>query len=203
MRRGLILIVALMIAAPFTAVSQGQSSSSASDSKMASSDFKRLLTLANSGSTQAEFRLGLAYQYGHGVEQSAYEAARWYRMAANSGDSAAQNNLGFLYATGPDGVVRDLAEAARWYLRAAVEGNPMAQFNLGHLYLYTASMKKAPEEGLYWIQRAASAGCLSAFTLLGSLYARGEFLPQDSRQAFKMTMIAAKKHEPVAEANLG
>src|SRR5580704_11350316 len=137
MRRGLILIVALIIGAP--AVLQGQSSSSPSDSKMASSDFKHLLTLANSGSTQAQFQLGLAYQYGHGVEQSAYEAARWYRMAANSGDSAAQNNLGFLYETGPDGV-RDLAEAAKWYLRAAVDGNPMAQFNLGHLYLYTASM---------------------------------------------------------------
>ena len=129
------------------------------------------------------------------------EAARWYRMAANSGDSAAQNNLGFLYETGPDGV-KDTPEAAKWYLRAAAEGNPMAQFNLGHLYLYTASTKKTPEEGLYWIQKAASRGCPLAFTLLGTLYSQGEFLPQDSQQAFKLTMIAAKKHEPGAEANL-
>jgi TPR repeat protein len=82
MRQGLILIVTLMIAAPFVAVLQGQSSSSASDSKMASSDFKHLLTLANSGSTQAQFQLGLAYQYGHGVEQSAYEAARMPHAAS-------------------------------------------------------------------------------------------------------------------------
>src|SRR5260370_28288203 len=172
MRRGLILVV-LVIAAPFTAVSQGQSSLSPSGRKMAPSDFKHLLTLANSGSTQAQFQLGLAYQYGHGVEQSPYEAARWYRMAANSGDSAAQNNLGFLYTTGPDGV-RDLAEAAKWYLRAAVEGNPMAQFNLGHLYLYTASLKKTPEECLYWIQRAPTAAYLSPLTLLATLSPPGE-----------------------------
>jgi uncharacterized protein len=111
MRRGLILIVALMIVAPFTAVSQGQSRFSPSGQKMAPSDFKHLLTRANSGSTEAQFQLGLAYQYGRGVERSAYEAVRWYRMAANSGDPAAQNNLGFLYETGPD-TVRDLAEAA-------------------------------------------------------------------------------------------
>src|ERR1700740_606843 len=159
MRRGLFLILGLVIAVPFTTVSQGQSSFSQSGPKMAPSDFKHLLSQADSGSTRAQFQLGLAYQYGHGVEQSAYEAARWYRMAANSGDWAAQNNLGFLYETGPDGV-RDLTEVAKWYLRAAVEGNPLAQFNLGHLYLYTASMKKTPEEGLYWIQRAASAGSL-------------------------------------------
>jgi hypothetical protein len=146
MRRGLILPAVLMIAGPFGAVSRGQSSFSSPDPKSAPSDFKHLLTEAKSGSTRAQFQLGVAYQYGHGVEQSAYEAARWYRMAANSGDSAAQNNLGFLYETGPDGVM-DLPEAARWYLRAAVEGNPMAQFNLGHLYLYTASIKKTPEEG--------------------------------------------------------
>src|ERR1700741_1549489 len=177
MRRGPILMAALMIAAPFTTVSQGQSRFSSSHSKMAPSDFKHLLTRANSGSTEAQFQLGLAYQYGRGVEQSAYEAARWYRMAANSGDCAAQNNLGFLYETGPDGV-RDLPEAAKWYLRAAVEGNPIAQFNLGHLYLY-APLKKTPEEGLYWVRKAASTGYLPAYTFLGSLYAQGEFLPQD------------------------
>ena len=76
MRRSLILIIALMIAAPFTAVSQGQSSSSASDSKMAPSDFKHLLARANSGSTEAQFQLGLVYQYGHGVEQSAYGGSK-------------------------------------------------------------------------------------------------------------------------------
>ena len=49
MRRGLILIVALMIAVPFTAVSQGQSWSSPLGPKIAHSDLTHLLTLANSG----------------------------------------------------------------------------------------------------------------------------------------------------------
>ena len=46
------------------------------------------------------------------------EAARHWRAAAEAGNAASQNNLGFLYRKG-FGVGKDEREAARWYLRAA------------------------------------------------------------------------------------
>jgi len=55
----------------------------------------------DSGSTAAQFQLGLAYQLGQGVDQDTSEAIRWYRMAANNGDPSAQNNLGYLYKNDP------------------------------------------------------------------------------------------------------
>jgi TPR repeat protein len=79
--------------------------------------------------------MGIAYDRGLGVDKSEYEAMRWYRLAANSGHTEAQNNLAYLYETGPD-ALRDLTEAIKWYSRAAVYGSTMAQFNLGRAYLY-------------------------------------------------------------------
>ena len=34
-----------------------------------------------------------------GVPQDYAEAVKWYRLAADQGDAAAQNNLGFMYET--------------------------------------------------------------------------------------------------------
>jgi len=75
-------------------------------------------------------------------------------MAANSGDPLAQNNLGYLYETGAEGV-KDLVEASKWYARAAVSGNPTSQYNLGLRYLRGGGVKKSPEEAAYWFRRAA------------------------------------------------
>ncbi len=41
------------------------------------------------GDSKAQFHLGGFYQQGVGVEQDMKEAARWYRAAANQGDSVA------------------------------------------------------------------------------------------------------------------
>ena len=58
------------------------------------------------------------------------EAGRWYRLAAEQGDAAAQRNLGLMYANGR-GVPEDDAEAVRWYRLAAEQGLASAQYSLG------------------------------------------------------------------------
>jgi TPR repeat protein len=55
---------------------------------------------------------------GIGTARDHAEALRWYRLAAENGNSDAQSNLGVIYAQG-EGVVRDHAEAVRWYRLAA------------------------------------------------------------------------------------
>ena len=82
--------------------------------------------LAEQGDAWAQKILGATYRkwrrYG--------EAVRWYRMAAEQGDSVAQYSLANMYDFG-HGVPQDLAEAARWYRMAADRGHIYAQFNLG------------------------------------------------------------------------
>jgi TPR repeat protein len=76
------------------------------------------------------------------VDKSEYEAMRWYGLAANSGHTEAQNNLAYLYETGPDGL-KDIAEAVKWYRRGVIYGNAMAQYNLGRLYLYGLGVQQS------------------------------------------------------------
>ena len=59
-------------------------------------------------------------------------AARHWRAAAEAGNAASQNNLGFLYRKG-FGLGKDEREAARWYRRAADQGLVDAMTNLGML----------------------------------------------------------------------
>ena len=72
------------------------------------------------GDGNNQFGLGVAYEDGRrkGVQQSAKEAALWYRKAADQGHAAAQFALGVAYANGK-GVGQSDEEAAFWYLKAA------------------------------------------------------------------------------------
>src|SRR5260370_34849619 len=81
----------------------------------------RLTQQANDGNGDAQFRLGLAYEHGLGVEKSIGYAIAWYQKAADLGVPGAENNLAHLYETGPEGF-RDLPQAGKWYTRAALNG---------------------------------------------------------------------------------
>lgn len=70
--------------------------------------------LAEQGSAEAQFNLGLIYGQGHGVEVDASRAADWYRRAAEQGFARAQYNLAALYEAGR-GVEQDLVQAFAWF----------------------------------------------------------------------------------------
>jgi ATP-dependent protease ClpP protease subunit len=79
------------------------------------------LPLAQQGDRTAQFRVGVLYEKGLGVDADPAEAARWYLKAAQQGDTEAQYNVGVMYETGT-GLGKDIAEARKWY--AAVMTNP-------------------------------------------------------------------------------
>lgn len=80
-------------------------------------------------------RIAYCYCIGQGVDKNYYEAAKWYRIAANRGYANAQLNLGTLYRNG-QGVTKNLAEAARWYQKAAEQGDATAKKYLAELKPY-------------------------------------------------------------------
>jgi TPR repeat protein len=59
---------------------------------------------------------------------------KWFRLAAEQGESAAQANLGYMYANGY-GVPEDDAEAIKWVRLAAEQGYAKAQNDLGLMYV--------------------------------------------------------------------
>jgi len=82
-------------------------------------------------------------------------AARLARMAADSGDSGAQQFLGGLYAAG-QGVKADPAAAARYYKLAAERGWSEAMNNLGKAYETGTGVRQDPVEALKWYLLASA-----------------------------------------------
>src|SRR5258708_32324707 len=62
------------------------------------------------------------YDKGQGVQQNYVEALKWYRLAAETGNSHAQDNLGLMYANG-HGVQQDYVSAYMWLDVAAALSN--------------------------------------------------------------------------------
>ena len=84
----------------------------------APTDVAALRVKANAGDADAQFNLGVWYNFGHGVPQDSAQAVAWIRKAADQGLVGAQFNLGNAYRDG-QGVPQDYVEAHKWFNLAA------------------------------------------------------------------------------------
>ena len=83
---------------------------------------------AETGSRNAQFKIGTAYYMGTaGVVQDFGKAIRWFREAAERGDPDGQYNLGLMYGKGQGMPTPDMVSAYMWILIAAKSGNTTAQ----------------------------------------------------------------------------
>ena len=73
---------------------------------------------AEQGDITAQYKLGVLYSQGIGMEQDNAKACRWYRKAAEQGDMKAQYMLGRMYYNG-EGVPQDFVKARQWWEKAA------------------------------------------------------------------------------------
>ena len=99
------------------------------------------------------------------------------RSLAESGNAAAQSQLGFMYSAGV-AVPQNDAEAARWVRRAAEQGNPDAQYGMGVLYLNGKGELRDDAEAAKWFRKAAGQGHVESQSTLGLMYLDGRGVPQ-------------------------
>ena len=118
---------------------------------------KHFALAAKQGNAEAQYNLGVCYEYGEGVENDMKEAVKWYRKAAEQGFTDALNNLGACYANG-NGVENDMKEAVKWFRKAAEQNDAVAQFNLGVSYEKGDGVEKDMNEALNWYRKAAEQG---------------------------------------------
>jgi TPR repeat protein len=95
--------------------------------------------------------LGEAYLNGNEVKKDEAEAVKWFRKAAEGGDTDGQRDLGHALAEG-QGTKADLVEATRWLSAAAQKGDKAAKQELEALR-GRASVKQVKRE-----QQAAELG---------------------------------------------
>jgi TPR repeat protein len=152
-------------------------------------DVNDIAEQAANGDMDAQFTLGLAYDFGNGVAQDLTAAAIWYQKAADQGHAQAQNNLGSLYQHG-QGVPQDYQLAARWYEAAAKQGLPDAANSLAYLYDLGLGVQEDDAKAVSLYTTAAEGGSVRAMVNLGVMYADGTGVPADNVQAYMWLDLA-------------
>jgi len=103
---------------------------------------------ARQGSADCQYGLGVIYDEGLGVAADIYQALVWYEQAARQDHPDALMQLGFLYATGRDGIVQDPVQAWAWFARAASLGVPGAAEGRNRVAKVLTSEERARAERL-------------------------------------------------------
>ena len=133
------------------------------------------------------------------------EAAKLYRLAAESGNADARYALGSMYKYG-EGVAADYQKAAKWYHLAAEKGHRDAQYTLGLIYgSGQQGLAQDLQKAVKWYRLAAAQEHITALLNLGMIYERGygQGIRRDYREAVKWYRLAAVRGNPGAQAHLG
>ncbi len=159
------------------------------------------IDLANAtGDSRLQFRLGVTFANGEGVEQDFAKALEWFRHAATNGNPKAQNSLGLMYLNGV-GVQTDFAEAFEWFQKAVRNGSVWAQNSLGLMYVNGAGVQRDPAKAFEWFSKGAELGHSEAQNNLGVMYLLGDGVQRDYVIAFMWHSLAAKQGNKLAIRN--
>ena len=127
-------------------------------------------------------------------------------VKANSGDAAAQVQVGDLYAANAAALhnINPAGEAyktaAEWYRKAADQGSIPGEMHLAALYRdggkgFPRDMVQAAE----WYRKAAEQGDVTAQASLGVLYSIGQGVPHNDMEAYFWLDLAASVKGPNQE----
>jgi len=94
------------------------------------------------------------------------------RQPAESGDAAAEEEMGVLYYWG-FGVATDFGAAMGWFRKAAAQGYGNAESMIGMMYQESHGVPQDLSEAQLWFQKAADHGSAVGQYNLGNLYASG------------------------------
>ena len=127
--------------------------------------------------------------------------AEW-RKAAETGDGAAMNRLGLLYANG-FGVAKSPGDAFAWYKKGAEAGDPRAMDNLGLAYDAGEGTSVDAAQAARWYRKAADAGDAAAMNHIGAAYRQGTGVARDLAEAFRWFQKSADAGDAGGMNNLG
>ena len=172
-------------------------------SDILAAELQALHKQAAQGSAEAQYNLGVLYDFGLGVPQDYAKARQWFEKAAAQGYAIAQNHLGMMYDNGL-GVPQNYEKAQQRYEQAAAQGLAESQYNLGVLYDFGRGVTQDHAKARMWYEQAAAQGNTNAPFFLGAMYEQGGYgVPQDFGKARWWYEQAAAQGDPSAQSNLG
>ena len=165
---------------------------------------------AEKGDAKSQDELGGVFSVGRlGQAKNYLEAVKWYRKAAEQGNSDSQCALGLLYYEGT-GVPQDLREGFVWLRKSAEQGHAFAQYAVGLYYLRSEGVEKFGVERDYleaekWFRLASNAewSVPAAKFQLGSMYLNGWGVPKSFVEGAIWIRKAAEDGSVDAQNSLG
>lgn len=154
--------------------------------------FEQLKGRAAEGNAEAMWRLSRVYETGY--DSIPADTVRWLsllRGAAQRGNPAAANYLGYIYGEGR-GVTQNPDSARYWISRAADAGDARAAANMAFMLVHRDSDH---QRALPYLEKAAQGGVPTALSLLADLHREGKGVERD-------TAAAASLYESAANAGL-
>jgi TPR repeat protein len=111
--------------------------------------FKLFYKAANKGHVYAQYRVGLMYYTGAGIEKNNKEALKWLMKSAQQGNNEAQLVLADMYLG-----EQNYMEAFKWIIKSAQQGNKNAQYTLANMYYRGVGVKQNFQEAINWYRRS-------------------------------------------------
>ena len=194
--------------------------------------FYWLKKMAESGNTDAMYKLAMFYAKGYGTERDFRKTAEWmkklceegiadedkekyylevadYKEKAEAGDAEAQSEyvwklLSLAVHPGVDiGKEEDNKEAYQWAKKSAAQAYPKGMHMLGLIYQNGLGVEKDEDKAFRLFERAAEKGYAESQNKLGEMYFGGQGTGQNPSKAFEWTMKAAQQGVPKGMENVG
>ena len=140
---------------------------------------RTLEELSNTGSSDAAYLLGKAWRDGLCAPPWNEQAEKWFRVAAERGNDAAQYALGKLLLQKPE----TEEEGISWLARAADQGNEFALYRLGKMGLTGDVIEKDVPRAIDDLTESAERGNRYAQYTLGKAYLQGGEVEQNMELA--------------------
>ena len=171
---------------------RSSSASSAQTSAITNDEITALLKAAEQGDAQAQFKLGVRYDHGDGVEENKEIAFMWTHKAADQGNSEALSDLGERYICG-SGTEKNEEKGFECLHKAAEQGYAAAQCNVGVMYANGVVVEKDGKKAFMWFSKAAEQGYAAAQCNVGLMYADGTGVEKDEKEALQWYLKAAEQ----------
>lgn len=180
---------------PYAAVALGFLFDTVDDDYASSLENYTVAAVANN--PQAQYNLGLIYEYGKGRPVDLKKAGEWYIKAALQGNSHAMTQVASLFFQAGNN-----QEALNWYQKAAQLKEPGALYQMGLFHETGLGLPANYQKAADYYQEAATLGNEKAKLALARMLQYGLGLPKDIERAAGLYKELANNHYPYAQYQL-
>ena len=164
--------------------------------------FELYMKAAEQGNCIAEYRVGMLYFGGDGVEQDYEKGVKYFARSAEQGYSEAEFIMGMCYMNGVS-VEKDNVKSFEWYLKAAKQGQVDAEYCVGICFSEGIGVEEDTKKAFEWFKMAAEHGNNDAEYMVGLFYDKGIGVEEDKEKGIEWYMKAAQHGNSEAAYEVG